>query len=156
MGSLEAANFDEKMGIDIVRKALRAPATQIFKNAGTDSSVIINDILTTSEQDPEYGWDGYTGEMCNMFQRGIVDPKGHSYRPHRCQRRCIAPDHPRVRHHRDPLGDPRTSYGRYGWYGRYGRHGHDVKPIHQTTEKLFQHSIMSTLTGQATWMLNCF
>lgn len=56
--SLEPKNFDEKMGMDIVRKALRAPATQIIENARGDASVIINEILKESKTNEAFGWDG--------------------------------------------------------------------------------------------------
>eukprot|EP00045_Choanoeca_perplexa_P017463 m.254133 g.254133 ORF g.254133 m.254133 type:complete len:575 (-) comp17548_c0_seq16:746-2470(-) len=72
--SVETENFDQKMGLDIVRMALRAPANQIISNADSEAAVVINSIIEQSKTDPNYGWDGAKGEYCDMFECGIVDP----------------------------------------------------------------------------------
>ncbi|ABQ46439.1 MULTISPECIES: chaperonin GroEL [Thermotoga] len=69
---IEELEGDEKIGAQIVYKALSAPIKQIAENAGYDGAVIIEKIL--SNDDPAYGFDALRGEYCNMFERGIIDP----------------------------------------------------------------------------------
>jgi chaperonin GroEL len=65
-------NADQKTGIEIVRKALSAPARQIALNAGEDGSIVVGKIL---EKDTySYGFDAQTGEYVNMMSKGIIDP----------------------------------------------------------------------------------
>ena len=61
---------DEQVGVDIVRKALEAPARQIADNAGASGEVIVNAVraMKTGE-----GYDALKGEYGDMFTRGIVD-----------------------------------------------------------------------------------
>ena len=69
---LRSANDDQKTGIEIVRKALSAPARQIALNAGDDGSVIVGKIL---EKDTySFGYDAQSGEYVNMMSKGIIDP----------------------------------------------------------------------------------
>src|SRR6266699_3792065 len=69
---LTPANPDQKVGIDIVRKALSAPARQIAVNAGEDGSVIVGKILEKDQY--AYGFDSQTGEYGNLITKGIIDP----------------------------------------------------------------------------------
>ena len=61
---------DEGVGVDIVRKALEAPARQIADNAGASGEVIVSKVrgLKTGE-----GYDALRGEYGDMFKKGIVD-----------------------------------------------------------------------------------
>src|SRR5205085_9130631 len=65
-------NDDQKTGVEIVRKALSAPARQIAANAGEDSSVIVGKILEKDQY--AYGFDAQTGEYVNLVAKGIIDP----------------------------------------------------------------------------------
>ncbi|PLV59226.1 chaperonin GroEL [Thermotoga sp. KOL6] len=69
---IEELDGDEKIGAQIVYRALSAPIKQIAENAGYDGAVIIEKILSNDE--PAYGFDALKGEFCNMFERGIIDP----------------------------------------------------------------------------------
>jgi chaperonin GroEL len=69
---LRAKNDDQKTGIEIVRKALSAPARQIAINAGEDGSVIVGKILEKDQYG--YGFDSQTGEYVNLTAKGIIDP----------------------------------------------------------------------------------
>ena len=69
---LKGQNDDQKVGIDIVRKAISAPARQIALNAGEDGSVIVGKILDKDQYG--YGFDAQTGEYVNMMSEGIIDP----------------------------------------------------------------------------------
>ncbi|MDR3435514.1 chaperonin GroEL [Telmatospirillum sp.] len=72
LGELNPQNHDQKMGIDIIRRALQAPARQIFDNAGVDGSVIVGKLLES--EDASQGFDARTGTYVDMVKAGIVDP----------------------------------------------------------------------------------
>ena len=61
---------DEQVGVDIVRRALEAPAKQIADNAGERGEVVIERIKNLPKGQ---GFDALRGEYCDMFERGIVD-----------------------------------------------------------------------------------
>jgi chaperonin GroEL len=65
-------NEDQKHGVEIVRKALSAPARQIAINAGEDGSVIVGKILENSTYG--YGFDAQGGDYVDMVKKGIIDP----------------------------------------------------------------------------------
>jgi chaperonin GroEL len=65
-------NDDQKIGVEIVRKALSAPARQIASNAGEDGSVIVGKILEKDQY--AYGFDAQSGEYVNLVSKGIIDP----------------------------------------------------------------------------------
>ena len=69
---LRTKNDDQKTGVEIVRKALSAPARQIALNAGEDGSVIVGKILDKDQY--SYGFDAQNGEYVNMLTKGIIDP----------------------------------------------------------------------------------
>jgi chaperonin GroEL len=72
LDGLTPANNDQKVGIEIVRKALRSPARQIAENAGADGAVIVGKL--TEKNDPNYGYDAQAGEFKDMVAAGIIDP----------------------------------------------------------------------------------
>jgi chaperonin GroEL len=72
LDGLTPANGDQKVGIDIVRKALQAPARQIAENAGSEGSVVVGRLL--DKKDANYGYDAQTGEYKDMVAAGIIDP----------------------------------------------------------------------------------
>jgi chaperonin GroEL len=65
-------NDDQKVGVEIVRKALSWPARQIAINAGEDGSVIVGKILEKDQY--SYGFDAQNGEYVNLVAKGIIDP----------------------------------------------------------------------------------
>ena len=67
----QAARGDEKIGVDIVLKALSAPLKQIVDNGGEDGSVVAEELL---EKDAKIGYDVNTREYVDMFKRGVIDP----------------------------------------------------------------------------------
>ena len=69
---IKTQNDDQKTGVEIVRKALSAPARQIAINAGEDGSVIVGKVLEKEQY--SYGFDSQTGEYVNMVSKGIIDP----------------------------------------------------------------------------------
>jgi chaperonin GroEL len=72
LGGLNSENDDQKVGIDIVRRALLAPARQIFANAGEDGSIIVGKLL--EKGDANYGFDAQNGTYVDMVKAGIIDP----------------------------------------------------------------------------------
>src|ERR1700731_1225015 len=72
LAGLNPANSDQKVGIDIVKKALSYPARQIAENSGTDGSIIVGKLLDST--DPNYGYDAQKGEFTDMIRSGIIDP----------------------------------------------------------------------------------
>ncbi len=72
LGRLRPENDDQKVGIDIVRRALQAPARQIFANAGADASVIVGKLL--DKGDASHGFDAQSGNYVDMIKAGIIDP----------------------------------------------------------------------------------
>jgi chaperonin GroEL len=65
-------NADQKVGIDIVRRAVQAPLRQIAENAGEDGAVIGGKVLENA--DYGYGYDAQSGEYKDMIKAGIIDP----------------------------------------------------------------------------------
>jgi chaperonin GroEL len=72
LGQLNSENDDQKVGIDIVRRALQAPARQIFANAGEEGSVIVGKLLEKGEA--THGFDAQSGTYVDMLVAGIIDP----------------------------------------------------------------------------------
>src|SRR6202140_4777479 len=72
LGKLKPENDDQKVGIDIVRRALQAPARQIAENAGADGSIVIGKLL--EQNDTDHGFDAQTGTYLDMVKAGIIDP----------------------------------------------------------------------------------
>jgi chaperonin GroEL len=69
---VRTANDDQKIGVNIVRKALSWPARQIAINSGEDGSVVVGKILDKDQYN--YGFDAQSGEFGNLVTKGIIDP----------------------------------------------------------------------------------
>ncbi|WP_120075771.1 chaperonin GroEL [Aurantiacibacter odishensis] len=69
---LTAANDDQQSGIDIVRRALRAPARQIADNAGEDGAFIVGKLL--EGDDYNHGFNAATGVYEDLVKSGVIDP----------------------------------------------------------------------------------
>jgi len=70
--SIKTQNDDQKTGVEIVRKAIMAPARQIVDNAGDDGAVVIGKLLES--KDYSFGYNAQTGEYGDMVKSGIIDP----------------------------------------------------------------------------------
>jgi chaperonin GroEL len=68
----KGVNADQDAGINIVRRALQAPARQIATNAGDEASVVVGKILENASK--TFGYNAQTGEFGDMIANGIVDP----------------------------------------------------------------------------------
>src|SRR5215471_7609567 len=69
---IRTKNDDQTTGVEIVCKALSAPARQIAINSGEDGSVVVGKILDKEQYN--YGFDAQTGEYGNLMTKGIIDP----------------------------------------------------------------------------------
>jgi chaperonin GroEL len=69
---LKSDNDDQRVGIDIVRKAVQTPLRQIAENAGEDGAVISGKVLDKEEYN--WGFDAQTGEFKDLVKAGIIDP----------------------------------------------------------------------------------
>ncbi|GMU21860.1 MAG: 60 kDa chaperonin [Phycisphaerae bacterium] len=67
----DKARGEEKIGFDIVSRALEAPARQIADNAGQDGAVVVAEVL---ERGGKIGYDARKNEYVDMFKAGIIDP----------------------------------------------------------------------------------
>ena len=65
------ASGEEKLGVDILRRALEEPLRQIAKNAGVESSVVLNKVLAGKKH---FGYNADTGEFENLLAAGVIDP----------------------------------------------------------------------------------
>jgi chaperonin GroEL len=72
LDKLEPANNDQKVGIDIVRRALAFPTRLIAENAGTDGSIVIGKLL--DQKSANFGFDAQTGAYTDLVKAGIIDP----------------------------------------------------------------------------------
>jgi chaperonin GroEL len=72
LSKVQPGNDDQRVGIEIVRKAIQVPARQIAENAGTDGSIVVGKLLES--KDANYGFDAQTGEYADLVKRGIIDP----------------------------------------------------------------------------------
>jgi len=72
LDKLQPANSDQKVGVEIVRKALQTPTRQIAINAGTDGSIVVGKLL--EGKSTNHGYDAQTGEYVDMIKAGIIDP----------------------------------------------------------------------------------
>ena len=69
---LKSTEGDEKVGVQMVAKALEEPIRQIAANAGIDGSVVLEKVRTSGQNG--YGFDAYKEVYCDMIANGIVDP----------------------------------------------------------------------------------
>jgi chaperonin GroEL len=72
LDKLTAANDDQKVGINIVRRAVQVPARQIAENAGEDGAVVVGKIV--DKGDYAFGYNAATGEYGDLVKQGVIDP----------------------------------------------------------------------------------
>jgi len=69
----EAKNMDQRIGVEIIQRALRAPLHTIASNAGAEGAVVCGE-LTKPGTPVETGYNAQDDVYCNMFEAGIIDP----------------------------------------------------------------------------------
>ncbi|MFQ5618637.1 MAG: chaperonin GroEL [Rhodospirillales bacterium] len=72
LDKVKSDNNDQKVGVNIVRRALQAPVRQIAENAGADGAVVAGKIM--EKKNASYGFDAQSEEYADMFKAGIIDP----------------------------------------------------------------------------------
>jgi chaperonin GroEL len=72
LDKLRTENDDQKVGINIVRKALSWPTRLIAGNAGEDGSVVVGKILDHSAY--AYGYNAQSGQYGDLTSQGVIDP----------------------------------------------------------------------------------
>ncbi|MGR9179805.1 chaperonin GroEL (plasmid) [Rhizobium leguminosarum] len=72
LDNLTTANQDQRVGVEIVRRAIEAPVRQIAENSGAEGSIIVGKLREKSEF--SYGWNAQTGEYGDLYAQGVIDP----------------------------------------------------------------------------------
>jgi chaperonin GroEL len=72
LDGLKPANRDQEVGVEIVRRALQAPARNIAENAGAEGSVIVGKLMESTKDNE--GYDASTGQFTDMVKAGVIDP----------------------------------------------------------------------------------
>ena len=72
LDDVKVENDDQKVGVDIVRKALQSPVRQIAENSGVDGSIVVGKL--SEAKDSNTGFDAQNETYVDMFDAGIVDP----------------------------------------------------------------------------------
>ena len=72
LDKVEPGNDDQRVGVDIVRRALQVPARQIAINAGADGSIVVGKIM--EKKDATFGFNAQTGDYVDLVKEGIIDP----------------------------------------------------------------------------------
>ena len=71
LGKVETANEDEKLGVEIIRRAIEEPIRIIVENAGMEGSVVVNEVKNGKG---DYGYNARTEKYENLFKSGVIDP----------------------------------------------------------------------------------
>ncbi len=73
---LKTTDEEERVGVNIVKKALEAPIRKLVSNAGQDGSVVIDTVRRTAaeKKNPNIGFNVISGEYVDMIKDGIIDP----------------------------------------------------------------------------------
>jgi chaperonin GroEL len=72
LAKLVIEHEDQKVGVEIVRKAIQYPARQIAENAGVDGAVIVGKLLES--KDVNWGYNAQMGRFEDLVKAGIIDP----------------------------------------------------------------------------------
>jgi chaperonin GroEL len=72
LDKVDTANADQRVGVDIVRRAIEAPVRQIAENAGAEGSVIVGKLREKSEF--SWGWNAQTNAFGDLYAQGVIDP----------------------------------------------------------------------------------
>jgi chaperonin GroEL len=72
LDDLKPVNDDQRVGIEIVRRAIEAPVRQIAQNAGAEGSIIVGKLR--EKTDRAWGWNAQTGEYGDLYKMGVIDP----------------------------------------------------------------------------------
>ena len=65
---------DMQVGVEILKRALEEPTRQLANNAGLEGSVIVQELRTRQQKDPNVGFNVMTEQYGNLIELGIIDP----------------------------------------------------------------------------------
>ena len=71
LDKVEVENEDQKIGVQIVQRALEEPLRQIAENAGWEGSIVVQRV---KEGEGDFGFNAQTEEYGNLLQQGVIDP----------------------------------------------------------------------------------
>ena len=72
LAEIHGANADQDVGIDIIRRAIIAPCSQIAENAGKSGEIVVGKVMESNEYN--FGYNAQTDEYVDMMASGIIDP----------------------------------------------------------------------------------
>jgi chaperonin GroEL len=72
LNGLQGLNADQRVGIEIVRRAIETPVRQIAENAGAEGSIIVGKLRENDNF--SFGWNAQTSEYGNLYDMGVIDP----------------------------------------------------------------------------------
>ena len=72
LDGLKQENDDQRVGIEIIRKALQAPVRQIAENAGVEGSIVVGKLL--EKKDQNFGYNAQTDKYEDLVKSGVIDP----------------------------------------------------------------------------------
>jgi chaperonin GroEL len=72
LDGIKTVNADQKVGVDVVRRAIQVPARQIVQNAGEDGSLVVGKLLENSSYN--WGFNAASGEYQDLAKAGVIDP----------------------------------------------------------------------------------
>ncbi len=72
LANLKGANFDQNVGISIIREACKIPTKTVCANAGFEGSIVADKLLEAN--DFKRGFNAANGEYVNMIETGVIDP----------------------------------------------------------------------------------
>ena len=118
-----APNDDQRVGVEIVRRAVEAPIKQIAENAGVDGSVVAQKIKEKLD-DVNFGYNALTHEYGDLIKSGVIVPtKVERIALENAASIASLAAHDRSRHQRHQGRQTRDGRRRRRWHGRNGRHG---------------------------------
>ena len=71
LDTIKPENEDEKLGVEIIRRAIEEPLRMIVENAGLEGSVVVNEVRNGKG---DYGYNARTEKYENLFKSGVIDP----------------------------------------------------------------------------------
>jgi chaperonin GroEL len=72
LDGLKPENDDQRVGVEIVRRAIEAPVRQIAENSGAEGSIIVGKLR--EKTDFSFGWNAQTNEYGDLYAMGVIDP----------------------------------------------------------------------------------
>lgn len=74
LDSVKTENFDQQLGVNIIKAAIQKPAKKIIDNSGKEGSVIVGKVLDQHGSEFNVGYDSSKGEYTDLIKAGIIDP----------------------------------------------------------------------------------